>query len=202
VLQERVKEEEHVEGMQEEAEEEEGEADEHVWLSLKNAEILTGAVTDALCACDEANAQTYRQNLEAYQKKLEELDEAYAAVTKASSRNTVVFADRFPFRYLLDDYGIQYYAAFAGCSAETEASFDTVAFLAQQVNTLDLDVILQIERSAGKIADTVLHTAGKADVKVLTMDSMQAVTAKEVEEGSTYLSIMEKNLEVLREALQ
>lgn len=202
VLQERVKEEEHVEGMQEEAEEEESEADEHVWLSLKNAEILTGAVTDALCACDEANAQTYRQNLEAYQKKLEELDEAYAAVTKASSRNTVVFADRFPFRYLLDDYGIQYYAAFAGCSAETEASFDTVAFLAQQVNTLDLDVILQIERSAGKIADTVLHTAGKADVKVLTMDSMQAVTAKEVEEGSTYLSMMEKNLDVLREALQ
>ena len=183
-----AKEEEVVEGMQPEKEEEgkkeeeEPEQDEHVWLSLKNA-------------------QKYQENVTSYCNQLASLDTEYANTVKSGKKNTILFADRFPFRYLVDDYGLKYYAAFVGCSAETEVSFDTIAFLAKKVNELGLSSILQIESGNGRIADTVKKTTSAKNQKTLTMDSMQSTTTKDVNDGATYLSIMKKNLEVLKEAL-
>ena len=113
----------------------------------------------------------------------------------------MLFADRFPFRYLADDYGLTYFAAFTGCSAESEASFATIAFLAGKIDELNLPAVLTIEGGNHKIADTVIATASNPDRKVLTMNSMQSVTAEDVENGMTYLSMMEENLTVLKEAL-
>ena len=114
---------------------------------------------------------------------------------------TVLFGDRFPFRYMTDDYGLTYYAAFTGCSAESEASFETIAFLAGKADELNLPAVLTIEGGNHKIADTVIAASSKADRKVLTMNSMQSVTADDVKNGMTYLSMMEENLNVLKEAL-
>ncbi|MBR3356618.1 MAG: zinc ABC transporter substrate-binding protein [Solobacterium sp.] len=203
VLGERVKEEETVEGMQEEEEEEEeGEADEHVWLSLRNAKILAGEITEALVRLDGSHSREYEANAAEYTAKLEELDKAYEQAVNSSERNTLLFADRFPFRYMTDDYGLQYYAAFPGCSAETGASFETVTFLADKTDELSLKVILTIEGSAAKIAETIRDTTKTKDQMILTMDSMQSVTAKDIAGGKSYLSVMEENLEVLKEALQ
>ena len=119
----------------------------------------------------------------------------------SAARKTVLFGDRFPFRYLVDDYGLTYYAAFAGCSAESEASFETVSFLAKKVDELALPCVLTIEGTQHKIAETIVQNTKKKDPKVLTMDSMQATTSDDVKAGTTYLSVMEKNLSVLKEAL-
>ena len=208
VLGDTVKEEELVEGMQgeEEEESEEGEEeveyDEHVWLSLKNAAVLCGAIADALGRLDAANADAYAANANAYIEKLNALDAQCAAAVNAASTKTLLFGDRFPFRYLADDYGLDYYAAFVGCSAETEASFETIVFLAGKVDELGLNIVLTIESGDGKIARTIIeNTAGK-DAQVLKMDSMQSTTARNIADGATYLGAMEENLAVLRQALQ
>lgn len=182
--------------------EEEEELDEHVWLSLKNAQILTSAICDALCQADSKNADTYKKNLAAYNAKLSDLDSKYEAAVKAASKNTLVFGDRFPFRYLVDDYGLKYFAAFSGCSAESEASFKTIVFLSEKVNELDLQRVCQIESGNGKIAKTVISNSKNKKAKVLTLDSLQSTTAKQIKKGETYLGAMEKNLEVLKEALR
>lgn len=220
VLGDSVKTEETVEGMQEdghdhghshdehdeEHDEAEGhdhgeEKDEHVWLSLKNAQALCVTIADALCAIDPDNKNTYIANAAAYRDKLAALDADYKAAVDGAAHKTVLFGDRFPFRYLVDDYGLRYYAAFAGCSAETEASFETVSFLAKKVDDLGLPCVLTIEGAQHRIAETIVqNTAGK-NQKVLTMDSMQSTTSKDVANGVTYLSVMEKNLSVLKEAL-
>ena len=114
----------------------------------------------------------------------------------------MVFGDRFPFRYLVNDYGLDYYAAFVGCSAESEASFETVTFLAKKIDELGLGNVLTIEGKNHKIAKTVVDNTKNKNQKVLTLDSMQSTTAKDVKDGATYLGIMEKNLEVLKEALK
>ena len=177
------------------------EKDEHVWLSLKNAQALCVTLADALCAIDPDNKNTYIANAAAYRDKLAALDADYKAAVDAASNKTVLFGDRFPFRYLVDDYGLRYYAAFAGCSAETEASFETISFLAKKVDELGLPCVLTIEGAQHRIAETIVqNTAGKKQ-KVLTMDSMQSTTSKDVANGTTYLSVMEKNLSVLKEAL-
>lgn len=177
------------------------EKDEHVWLSLKNAQALCVTIADALCAIDPDNKNTYIANAAAYRDKLAALDADYKAAVDAASNKTVLFGDRFPFRYLVDDYGLRYYAAFAGCSAETEASFETISFLAKKVDDLELPCVLTIEGAQHRIAETIVqNTAGK-NQKVLTMDSMQSTTSKAVANGATYLSVMEKNLSVLKEAL-
>jgi len=203
VLGDSVKEEETVEGMQEEEHdhEEEAEYDEHVWLSLKNAETLCDAISGALQQIDPDNKDTYTANSDAYVKKLSALDADYKAAVDAASNKTVLFGDRFPFRYLVDDYGLSYYAAFAGCSAETEASFETISFLAGKVDELKLPCVLTIEGKDHKIAETVVENTTAKNQKVLTMDSMQSTTSKDVKNGTTYLSVMEKNLSVLKEAL-
>ena len=181
--------------------EEEKEADEHVWLSLRNAEKLVKIIAEAMAGIDDAHADLYTVNAAAYIEKLAALDEEYTKAVEASPVRTVLFGDRFPFRYLTDDYGLNYYAAFSGCSAESEASFATIAFLAQKVDELDLPAVLTIEGANHKIAETVAETSGHQNLKILTLDSLQRITAQDVALGRTYLGVMEANLEVLKDAL-
>lgn len=217
VLGDAVKTEEMVAGMQESAEpqpsqEEEStdevpadesgaEADEHVWLSLKNAEVLCTSIADQLAEIDPQNRDSYAANLSAYLQKLSALDSAYQQVAEQAAHKTVLFGDRFPFRYLVDDYGLDYYAAFSGCSAESEASFETITFLAQTVDALNLPCVLTIEGTNHKIAETIVANTTEKNQQVLTMDSMQSTTAADIRAGATYLSVMEQNLSVLTQAL-
>ena len=199
-----AKEEEALEGMEdheEEGEDEGPEYDEHVWLSLRNARTLCAALCKALQAVDPACADAYQTSLNTYDAALAELEGRYAAAIGNASRKTLLFADRFPFRYLADDYGLDYYAAFVGCSAETEASFETIIFLAGKLDELGLPAVLQIESADGSIARTVVENTQSKDQQILTMDSMQSTTSKDVAAGASYLSIMEKNLDVLKAAL-
>ena len=210
VLGDSVKTEEIVEGMQEaehehedaEEHEHEEEADEHVWLALKNAKMLVRVISKALQELDPDNKDIYAANADAYVKKLSALDTEYQAAVDAASNKTILFGDRFPFRYLVDDYGLRYYAAFVGCSAETEAGFETISFLAKRVDELKLPCVLTIEGAQHKIAETVVRNTTAKNQRVLTMDSMQSTTSKDVKNGTTYLSVMEKNLSVLKEALR
>lgn len=194
-------EEHHEEAHDEEDHEHEAELDEHVWLSLRNASLFCQAIRDALITLDPENEELYRANTEGYLAELSRLDEAFAAAVAEGSQDTLLFGDRFPFRYLTDDYGLQYYAAFSGCSAETEASFETVIFLANKLDELGLHTVMTLEGSDGKLAQTIISTA-KADADILCLDSMQSITKKDVQEGAKYLSIMEKNLDVLARALR
>ena len=204
-LGEKAKEEEITEGMEteeEESEDDQTEYDEHVWLSLKNARIFVNEIASALAKIDEPNSLLYAENAAAYNAELSALDKKYEGSIAESNKKTVLFGDRFPFRYLVDDYGLTYYAAFVGCSAETEASFKTIIFLANKVNELGLAAILKIENSDGKIAQTVKENTTAKNQKILTMDSLQSATEKEYENGRTYLKVMENNLAVLIEALK
>ncbi len=198
-----VKEEELVEGMQcyEEAEHEETEYDEHVWLSLKNAAHLTGALSETLQELDAEHAQEYAANAAAYIESLNALDREYADAVKQSEKKTILFGDRFPFRYLTEDYGIHYYAAFAGCSTETDASFETVTFLSGKVDELGLHTILTIEGSDQKIAEIIRENTHGKNQQIQTVNSLQSVTAKEIQDGFTYLKAMRENYEVLKNAL-
>lgn len=200
----RAKEEEIVEGMQSEEEEsEESELDEHVWLSLKNAKTLVSAISEAIALCDSKNATLYKANAIVYEKRLSDLDKTFENALKECSKSTLVFADRFPFRYLVDDYSLSYYAAFAGCAAETEASFETVVFLSKKIDELSSNAVFQIESSDGKIAKTVIKNSQKnKNATIFVLDSMQSTTTKDAQNGKTYLSVMKKNLEVLKEALK
>ena len=181
--------------------EHEDEADEHVWLSLRNARKLVNALSVALGEADPANAERYAANADAYIEKLDALDAGYAAAREAADFDTVLFGDRFPFRYLADDYGLNYYAAFSGCSAESEASFETIVFLAGKVDALGLSTVLTIEGDNHRIAETIIANTRAKDAKVLALDSMQATTGEDVKNGATYLGVMEANLEVLKQAL-
>ena len=207
VLGEQVKIEELVEGMQdaeheEEEEHEEKEYDEHVWLSLKNAETLCDAIAEALGNADPDNKAVYDTNKAAYIDQLVSLDNQYREVVDQASMKTLLFGDRFPFRYMVDDYGLSYYAAFAGCSAESEASFETISFLAQKIDELGLKYVMTIEKSDQKIAKTIIENTQNKDQSILTLDSMQSTTSADAANGMTYLSIMEGNLNILKEALQ
>jgi zinc transport system substrate-binding protein len=202
-----VREEELAEGMQAEEEEagedeEEIEYDEHVWLSLRNAATVVECIAAELSALDPANAESYQSNAAAYLEKLDALDKEYRAAVADAPVSTLLFGDRFPFRYLTEDYGLSYYAAFVGCSAETEASFETITFLAGKVDELNLGAVLTIDGSDGRIAETIVQNTRTKDQKILTLDSMQATTGQDVRAGASYLSVMEGNLAVLKEALQ
>ncbi len=178
------------------------EYDEHVWLSLRNSAVLVNAISESLQKLDSANAPLYKKNADAYVEKLNKLDSDYKTAVESSSVKTLLFGDRFPFRYLVDDYGLKYYAAFVGCSAETEASFKTISFLAEKVDELSLKSVLTIEKSDCKIADTIINSTKAKNQKILTLDSLQSVTSKDIENGAGYLSVMESNLDVLKEALK
>ena len=204
MLGDRVKEEERPEGMQENGEEEEEkQVDEHVWLSLKNAEILAEEIAEILIVLDEdTSPDFYQDNTEKYIKELEMLDSEYTDAVNSASVKTLLFADRFPFRYMTDDYGIEYYAAFDGCEADTEASFETIAFLSKKVDELSLKNIIKIDGSDGKIAETIKSNTQSKDQNIIELDSMQSVKDSDIEAGTSYISIKKKNLKVLKEALK
>lgn len=200
-----IKEEETVEGMQEKYhshEEDEKEYDEHVWTSLRNASAAAEVIADTLAELDPENSDIYKENLRSYQGELSSLDNEYQKTVDQSTHKTLLFADRFPFRYLVDDYGISYYAAFSGCSAESEASFKTITFLAEKVDELGLKEVFTIEKSDDRIAETVIENTRDKDQKVAVLNSMQSITSEEIADGTTYLSIMEDNLKVLKAALK
>lgn len=174
------------------------EYDEHIWLSLKNAQKCVTAICDAMCTADSGNTAVYRKNAQDYISKLSQLDSAYQKCVNEAERKTLLFADRFPFIYLTKDYGIEYYAAFPGCSAESEASFETLAFLIEKTNELSLPCILTVENSDSDIAGTV---SGETGAEIRTLNSCQSVTKADIEAGLTYISAMENNLKVITEAL-
>lgn len=207
VLKDDVRREEYVEGMQKENHDDDGhdeEYDEHIWLSVKNAVLCCEAVKNSLCSVDTGNADLYEVQCRDYTDKLLQLDAEYADMVSKAKRNTVLFADRFPFLYLMKDYDIRYYAAFPGCSSETAASFETVAFLAGKLKEENIGYVLTIENAGNgfalELAQTIIENAG-VSAKVLAMDSMQSVTKAQIDGGLTYYSIMEQNLEVLKEAM-
>ena len=180
----------------------EEEMDEHVWLSLRNAEVLCGVIADGLGQIDGENADVYKANAESYKSELAELDAQYTDVVDNAEVKTLLFGDRFPFRYMVDDYGLDYYAAFVGCSAETEASFETIVFLAGKTDELGLSSIMTIEGNDHRIAETIRDNTASKDQQILTLDSLQATTLKDAANGTSYLSVMRANLEVLKEALK
>lgn len=205
-LESRILEEELVEGMQGEEEEEEGEEeeveyDEHIWLSLKNASLCVEEISRAFISSDESNSSLYSSNASAYCSKLSDLEKQYSSACAGAKNKTLVFADRFPFRYLVQDYGLDYYAAFSGCSAETEASFQTVKFLVDKIDELDLDNIFVIESSDKKLAKTIIENSKRHDRNILVLDSMQSISKNDVEGGKTYLGLMQSNLDQLKKGL-
>ena len=200
--------EEEKEGMEEEHEHEEGveheeeeEYDEHVWLSLKNTEKVISLLTKALKMLDDNNAKLYEENANAYIKQIKNLDKEYTDLSTSAKNKMLIFGDRFPFLYMVKDYGLDYFAAFKGCSAETEASFKTIAFLAQKLDEYNLDYVMTIEGTNHKIAETIIENSNDKNRKILSLNSMQSITAKDIEEGKNYIDIMKSNLEILKQAL-
>lgn len=198
-----LKEEEEVEGMQEEEHneehhEEEGEFDEHVWLSLRNAVAACNQIKNKLVEADPAHKQAYEANCEKYIAELSKLDEEYSKAVNNSTNKVMLFADRFPFRYLVDDYGISYYAAFKGCSAESEASFETIRFLAEKTDELKLKYIMVLENSETKIAQAIINSTVNKDQQVEVLNSLQSVT---LADNLAYIDVMRSNLETLKKVL-
>ena len=208
ILGEAALEEEEKEGMEEEhghggeAGEEEAERDEHVWLSVKNASLFTAKIAEALAEIVPDGKDAFRANAAAYQAKLDALWQDYEAAAGAANTRTLLFGDRFPFLYLTKQLGLDYYAAFRGCSAESEASFETIVFLAGKADELGLKVILKTESGDGKLAETIRQTSRTKDQTILTLDSLQSVTKARADAGAAYLQVMQSNLEVLKEALK
>lgn len=200
LLGDKAKEETAVEGMETEEhdeEEDEKEYDEHIWLSLKNASFLCQKIADRLSEKDPDNKDTYAKNAKAYIEKLNKLDAEYEQTCSSAKNDTLIFADRFPFRYMTNDYKLKYYAAFSGCSAQSDPKFETIFFLANKLDELKLDHLMIIDGSDDKLAKSVIDAAKTKDVKILTLNSMQS----SVGDNSTYLGIMEDNLKALKEAL-
>lgn len=205
ILGETVKEEKIVEGMEDDSDEDEEhsevEYDEHIWLSLKNAQACTIEIANTLAEIDPANGDNYIANAKDYNEKLANLDNEYRNIVNNSSVKTLVFGDRFPFRYLADDYDLTYFAAFPGCSAETEASFETITFLASKIDELNLNYVMTLEKSDKKIAQTIINNTKSKNQKILQLNSMQSITSDDVLGGTDYISVMENNLSVLKIAL-
>ncbi len=168
---------------------------------MKNAAVVVAYFADTLSTFDSDNAAIYEANAEAYIAELEALDQAYETMVSEASRDTIIVTDRFPFLYLFTDYGIQYYAAFEGCSAETEASFETVIFLAQKAEEFDVNYLVIVENGLEELATTIASNTGDSDQEILQLNSIQSVTRADIDAGTTYYSIMESNLEILTLAL-
>jgi len=174
------------------------EVDEHVWTSPINAIKIVEQITDVLNEIDPANLEYYSENSAAYIEQLKDLDQRFEDVVEHAKRKVILFGDRFPFRYFADEYDLDYYAAFTGCSANTEASAATVAFLIDKVNELQLPVVFSIELSNEKIADSI---AEATDAEKMTFHSIHNLSVEELAANETYISLMEKNIEVLEKAL-
>lgn len=172
--------------------------DEHIWTSPKNAKRMVQAITDVLCELDAANASVYTANNAAYQSDLDGLDEALSTLSANALRHTLIFAERFPFRYLAEDYGFTYYAAFPGCSSDTEPSLATIAFLVNKIEEEDIPAVFIIEFSKGSAAKSIQDATG---CEILLLHSCHNLTRAEWDAGESYLSLMQANIENLRKAL-
>lgn len=181
----------------------EGEADEHLWLSLKMAPLFIGEITEAICALDPANVSYYRDNLSSYVDKIKELDSSYenaAASAHNSGQDYIIVADRFPFVYLTDDYHLEHLAAFPGCSAETEASFATILSLSEAIDEHNPGAVFVLKKSKTDLAQTVIKNSHLKDLPILRLDDMQSVTPDDIDSGLSYISVMQDNLTALEEA--
>ena len=177
---------------------EEKEYDEHVWTSIDNAQIITQAIADALCEIDEPNRAVYTSNCEVYLAQLSNLKKEFNRIVKGAERDTIVFGDRFPLRYFADEFGLEYYAAFPGCSEQSEPSAGTVAFLIEKVREEEIPVVFYLELSNGKIAKTI---AESSNAETLQFNSCHNVTMEQFLDGVTYADLMTENIEALRMAL-
>ena len=175
------------------------EYDEHVWTSPVLAKALCRAICDALCQADPAHQEDYQARLTDYLTQLDQLDAAFREVVDAGHRRLLVFGDRFPLLYFCKEYGLDYRAAFHGCASDTEPSLATLKYLIDKVEDEKIPVVYTIELSSRKVADAIAETTG---AKVLTFHSCQTVSRAEFDGGATYLSLMERNVEALREGLQ
>lgn len=182
----------------EHAHEEEAEYDEHIWTAPQNALAMSKAIADSLEAADPAHADAYRQKLDAYSKELTELDADFSRTVSEGKRREIVFGDRFPFRYFAHAYGLEYYAAFSGCSSETEASPATMSFLIRQVKEDRIPLVFYTESSNHKIADRLAEATG---AQTALFHSCNNVSKEELESGATYVSLMRQNLDALEHAL-
>lgn len=180
-----------------EPENDEKEKDEHVYLSLKNAKTACESIAEVLCETDEKNARKYRENLKEYLEKLEEIDKEFEELAQNSVRKTFIMPDRYPFAYLARDYGLECFAAFEGCSSETDASFETVVFLSEKVKELDVKYVAVTENSDKKTARSVIETSGKDGIEIVELNSMQALSENDVK-SAEYTDIMLENLKTLK----
>ncbi len=177
------------------------EIDEHLWLSLKLAPTFIRELAAHIGEMDLPNAKYYEENAEKYIDSITSLDEQYELAVSNASYAEILFADRYPFKYMLEDYGLSHIAAFSGCSAETEASFETILALSEELNHLNLSSVAILKKSQPNLAQTIINNSGMENVRILVFDSMQSVTASEIEAGKTYISTMEENLESLKHAI-
>ena len=175
--------------------------DEHVWLSLKNAVFLTDKISKALVSALPEHSELISENSKGYIAKLKELDSSAEAELDKLKRKALLFADRFPFGYLADDYSIECYAAFPGCSADSEASFETVVTLTNKLVELELDCVILLDSSDEKLAKTIIDGSKRENVRILRLNSMQSITSEEISSGLSYIDIMEENVAVLKRAL-
>lgn len=175
--------------------------DEHIWLSLKNADILCKVISDRIISIDPDNTKTYESNTDAYLTKLSELDKKYVSMIDNSSRREIVFADRYPFAYFARDYGLTCYRAFPGCSSETDASFDTILSLSAKIDELNLTSVMTIDGGTLNIDEAIISNSKKTDIKTLSINSLQSVSGDDIQSGLSYISAMENNFKIIKEAL-
>ncbi|MDO5481334.1 MAG: metal ABC transporter substrate-binding protein [Candidatus Saccharibacteria bacterium] len=195
----KIVEEEAIEGMEDAEESGETEYDEHIWTSLRNAEKIVDRIKDELIEISPENKSVFEENAKNYTEKLAELDSEFQEIVANGKRDVIVFGDRFPFRYFVDDYGLDYFAAFPGCSEQTEASNKTIAFLVDKIKTEKIPVVFKVEMSSGKIAETIANETG---AEILTFNSAHNISAEDFKSGLTYAKIMKNNTEVLQKALE
>ena len=178
-----------------------GAYDEHVWLSVKNASYLCDKISDELARLLPNSADIIAKNSEEYINKLNELDSKYETAIASCESRFLLFADRFPFEYLVHDYGLEYYAAFSGCSTDVEATFETVISLIYEIDAHSLPYVLTLESSNGDLARTAISESRDKNATVLAIDSMQSIGKRDIESGLSYIGVMENNLDVIKTAL-
>lgn len=179
-----------------EEETEHHEEDEHVWLSIINAKFIANIISNKVSAIDD-----FSQNAADFIYNLDSLDEEYKKTFDIDGGKVIVLADRNPFKYLFNDYGIKYFAAFGGCSAESEASFEKIAGLSKEIDNYKLRYVFKLEGNKDKLAKAVIDNTKTKDMKILSIDSMQSINQNDIKNGVNYIGIMEKNLEVFKEAV-
>jgi zinc transport system substrate-binding protein len=175
--------------------------EEHVWVSLKMAKALCEIIAEAVISLDPDDEEVYRSNLSSYLERIDALDNEYKTAISEAANDTLVFACRFPFLYMVNDYGLKHYAAFSGCSAETEISFSTIVILSRKVDELELKFVMVTEAGSEKFAETVIDSTEAKDQEIRSLDDFKTISSSDIESGKTYLSVMESNLEILKEVL-